>query len=88
MAACRLSLVAAKGGYPLAVVCGLLLVASPLWSVGSRALRLQQLWCVRSVVSARGLKNMDPKVVVHGLSCLTTRSIFPDLGFNPSSLHW
>ena len=50
------SLVAMSGGYSLVALCGfslrwLLL----LWSMGSRVLGLQQLWCVGSVVVAPGL---------------------------------
>ena len=57
VAACGLSLVAARRGYSPVAVCRLLIaVAALLQSMGSRARRLQQLWHV-------GL------VVVHGLSC-------------------
>ena len=46
-----------------------------LWSTGSRALGLQQLWCTSSVA------------VVHGPSCCVACGIFPNQGSNLCLLH-
>ena len=76
VAAHRLSLVEASGGYSSLRCAGfslrwLLL----LWSTGSRHAG-SELWHVGSVV------------VAHGLSCSAACGIFPDQGLNPCPLHW
>ena len=78
-----------KRGLLFVAVCGLLIeVASLVAQHGLQALRLQQFWCVDSVVVAFGLQIAGLVVVAHGLSCSTACGIFPDQGSNPCPLHW
>ena len=49
---------------------------------------LQQLWCVGSIVVARGLQSAGSVVMVHRLTCSRACGIFPDQGSNPCLLHW
>ena len=82
LAASRLSPVVASGGY--SSLWRLLL----LWSKGSRARELQQLWHVSSVIAAPRLSSTGSTVVVHGLSCPAACGIFLDQGLNLGLLHW
>ena len=82
-----LSLVVASRGYPLAVVCrllvALLIAEHRFW--GSRAsVRL-----VGLVVVTPRLQSTGSRVVVHGISCSTACGVFLDQGSNLSCLlHW
>ena len=74
----------ASRGYPLLVVCRLLIVAAPLaartWTLG--------LWA--SVAAAHKLSSSGSQAPEHRLSsiCSTACGIFPDQGSNPCFLHW
>ena len=59
-----------------------------LWHAGLRVHGFQQLWCVGSVVVARGLQSAGSVVVAHELSCSAACGIFLDQGSNPCPLHW
>ena len=59
-----------------------------LWSIGSKACRLQQLWHVGSVVVTPRLQSTGSEVVVQRLSCSTACGILLDWGLNPCPLHW
>ena len=82
--ACRLSLVAASGGY---------------FSLGCTGFSLQWLLLLRSTGSrrtgfsscgtwAQWLWHAGSVVVAHGLSGSAACGIFPDQGSNPCPLHW
>ena len=90
-----------KQGLLFVVVHWLLIaVASLVAEHGLQACRLQQLWCMGSVVVARGLQNIGSVVVAHRLqsagsvvvghrlSCSAACGIFLDQGSNPCPLHW
>ena len=62
--------------------------AQSLRCEGSRAHRLQQLWCAGLVVVAHRLQSTSSVVVAHGFSCSVACGIFPDQGSNPFPLHW
>ena len=89
VAVCGLSLVAASRDYSLlrcaAFSLWWLLL---LWSTGSRACGLQQLWRMGSVVVARGLQSTGSVFVAHRLSCSAACGIFPDQGLNLCPLQW
>ena len=75
------SLDAMSRGYPLVVMCGLLIVVVSLVAEpGFRASRFR-------VVVPR-LKSTGSIVVVHGLSCSTPYGILPDQGLNLCLLQW
>ena len=76
-------------GLLFVVVRGLLTaVASLVAEHGLQAQGLRQLWCVRSVVVARGLQSAGSVVVAHSLSCSAAGGIFLGQGSNPCPLHW
>ena len=72
------------GGYSLVAVLGLLL----LRSTGSRALQLQLLQHMGSVVVAPGLWCTGSVFVAHALSCSVACGIFPDHRSNAYLLNW
>ena len=79
----------ASGGYSLAVVHKLLTAVSLLLlSIGSRALRLQQLKLVGSGVVAPRLQGLRSVDVAHGFCSSLVCGIFPDQGQNLCLLHW
>ena len=68
-----------KLGLLFIAVCKLLIeVASLVAEHGPQVCRLQQLWCVGSVVVTHGLQSTGSVVLVHGLSCFTACGIFLD----------
>ena len=78
-----------SGGCPLVWCVGFLLQwFLLLWSMGSKAHRLQQLQHVGSVVAAPRLQSTGSIVVMHGLSCSEVYEIFLTQGSNPCLLHW
>ena len=83
------SLAAASGGYSLVVVHQVLLVvASLLQRRGSRAHKLQQLWCKGSVAAACGFQSTGSTTVGQRLNCSMPGEIFLQHGSNPYLLHW
>ena len=80
VAECRLSLVAVKRGYSPVAVAGFSLWWHLLWSTGSGAHRLQQLWRAGSVVAVSRLSSLGSIAVAHGLSCSKAYGTFPDQG--------
>ena len=79
------SLVLGCAGSPLL---GRLLSSCRVWASHCRALGLQELLHVGSVVEAPGLWSTDSVVVVHRLNCSKACGIFPDEGSNLCLLHW
>ena len=89
VATCRLSLVAASGGYSLLRCMGfplrqLFLVVEH----GLQVCRLQYLWHAGSVVVAHVLQSAGLVVVAHGLSCSAVCGIFLDQDLKTCPLHW
>ena len=58
------------------------------WGVASRALRVQWLQRVNSVLSVPGLQSACSIVVAFGLRSFAACRIFPGQGQNPCLLHW
>ena len=82
------SLVIASGGYSLAVMHGFLIaVALGTWNMGSRALGLQFLQHMGSVVIAPRLYSTGSIAVGHRLSCSVACGVFPDEASNPCLPH-
>ena len=81
VATLRFSLVAASEGYSPGVVHGLLIVVASLVAE-------QGLWGTQvSVVTAFRLRSSGSVVVLHGLSYLKAREVFPEQGWNLCLLH-
>ena len=59
-----------------------------LWSSGSRAHKLQQLWHLGSGIVVPGLQSTGSAVTVHRLSCSLAHGIFPSQGSNLCLRHW
>ena len=59
-----------------------------LWSTGSRAHRLQQMWHAGSAVVIPGLQSTCSVVEAHWLSCSLACGVSPDYRSNPCLLHW
>ena len=77
------SLVTVSGGSSVAMVHGFSLqYLFLLWTLGSRACRLQQVWAVGSVVAIPRLQSTGSVVVVHGFSSSATCGVFPNQGRN------
>ena len=89
VAAHRLSLVAASGGYSLLWCAGFSLRwLFLLRSTGSRCMGFSSCGTRASVVVACGLQSTGSVVVAHRLSCSVVCGIFLDQGLNPCPLHW
>ena len=89
VAARRLSLAAASGGYSLLQCAGFSLQwLLLLQSTGSRHMGFSSCGSWASVIVARGLQSAGSVVVALGLSCSVACGIFPDQGSNPCPLHW
>ena len=81
VATLRVSLAAASEGYSPGVARGLLVVVASLVAE-------QGLWGTPvSVVTAFRLQSSGSGVVLHGLSCLKAREVFPEQGWNLCLLH-
>ena len=68
-------------------VCGLLIAGASLVAE-LRALSLQELWYVGSIVVASELQSTGAIVRTHWFSCSAACEIFLDQGLNPYLLHW
>ena len=89
IAAPAFSLVAVSEGSSRVAVPGLTVVASLLYSRGSKAYGLPSLAAAGglSVVAPR-LQSTGSIVVAQGLRCSLACGVFPDQGLNPCLLHW
>ena len=61
---------------------------SLVWSTGSRARSLQQLWRVGAAVATPRLQSTGSVVVAHGVGCSAPCGIFPTQGSNLCLLRW